>query len=78
VVEIDAGEGEVVMAAVDGGFISVAHDRVSILSEHAVLASDIDVSAERAELEDAQGEEGPDAEARVRRAEARIRAAERA
>jgi len=78
VVEIDAGDGEVVMAAVDGGFISVAHDRVSILSEHAVLAADIDVSAERAELEDAQGEEGADAEARVRRAEARIRAAERA
>jgi F-type H+-transporting ATPase subunit epsilon len=78
VVEIDAGDGEVVMAAVDGGFISVAHDRVSILSEHAVLAADIDVSAERAELEDAQGEEGPDADARVRRAEARIRAAERA
>ncbi|GAB3258898.1 F0F1 ATP synthase subunit epsilon [Nocardioides dilutus] len=78
VVEIDAGDGEVVMAAVDGGFISVANDRVSILSEHAVLAADIDVSAERAELEDAQGEEGPDAEARIRRAEARIRAAERA
>jgi F-type H+-transporting ATPase subunit epsilon len=78
VVEIDAGDGEVVKAAVDGGFISVAHDRVSILSEHAVLAADIDVSAERSELEDAQGEEGPDAEARVRRAEARIRAAERA
>jgi F-type H+-transporting ATPase subunit epsilon len=78
VVEIDAGDGEVVKAAVDGGFISVAHDRVSILSEHAVLAADIDVSAERSELEAAQAEEGTDAEARVRRAEARIRAAERA
>jgi F-type H+-transporting ATPase subunit epsilon len=78
VVEIDAGDGEVVKAAVDGGFISVAHDRVSILSEHAVLAADIDVSAERSELEVAQAEEGADAEARVRRAEARIRAAERA
>jgi F-type H+-transporting ATPase subunit epsilon len=78
VVEIDAGDGEVVKAAVDGGFISVAHDRVSILSEHAVLAADIDVNAERSELEAAQGEEGPDAEARIRRAEARIRAVERA
>ena len=66
------------MAAVDGGFISVANDRVSILSEHAVLAADIDVSAERSELEAAQGDEGDDAEARIRRAEARIRAAERA
>jgi F-type H+-transporting ATPase subunit epsilon len=78
VVEIESADGEVVMAAVDGGFISVAHDRVSILSEHAVLAADIDVSAERSELEEAQAEEGAEAEARVRRAEARIHAAERA
>jgi F-type H+-transporting ATPase subunit epsilon len=78
IVEIDAGDGEVVIAAVDGGFISVAQDRVSILSEHAVLADEIDVSSERSELEAAQGEEGEDAEARIRRAEARIRAAERA
>ena len=78
IVEIDAGDGDVVVAAVDGGFISVAHDRVSILSEHAVLAEEIDVSSERSELEAAQGEEGDGAEARIRRAEARIRAAERA
>ena len=78
VVEIDTGDGEVVVAAVDGGFISVAHDRVSILSEHAVLAAEIDVSAERSELEAAQNDEGGDAEARIRRSEARIRAAERA
>ena len=78
IVEIDSGDGDVVIAAVDGGFISVAQDRVSILSEHAVLAEEIDVSAERSELESAQGEEGEDAEARIRRAEARIRAAERA
>lgn len=78
VVEIDPGDGEVVMAAVDGGFISVAGDRVSILSEHAVLAADIDVSAERSELEAAQADGSDDAEARIRRAEARIRAAEKA
>ena len=78
VVEIDTGDGEVVVAAVDGGFISVAHDRVSILSEHALLADEIDVSAERSELESAQSDDGDDAEARIRRAEARIRAAERA
>src|SRR3712207_3453981 len=78
VVEIDADGGEKVVAAVDGGFISVAQDRVSILSEHAVLADQIDVSAERSALESAQAEEGEEAQARVRRAEARIRAAERA
>lgn len=77
VVEIDTGD-EVVVAAVDGGFISVAHDRVSILSEHALLADEIDVSAERSELEAAQSDEGDDSAARIRRAEARIRAAERA
>src|SRR3712207_4813762 len=58
VVEIDTGEGEEVVAAVDGGFISVAKDRVSILSEHAVLAEEIDVAGERSELESAQAEEG--------------------
>jgi len=78
VVEIDTGSDEVVIAAVDGGFISVAHDRVSILSQHAVLAAEIDVEAEKSELEAAQADEGDDAEARIRRSEARIRAAERA
>ena len=78
VVEIDTGGGDVVVAAVDGGFISVANDRVSILSANAVLAADIDVSAERSELESAQGDDSDDAEARIRRSEVRIRAAERA
>lgn len=77
VVEIDTGDGEVVIAAVDGGFISVAHDRVSILSEHAVLAAEVDVDSERSELEAAQADETDDAEARIRRSEARLRAAER-
>ncbi len=45
VVEITAEEGDVVVAAVDGGFLSVAADRVSILSERAVLAEEIDVDA---------------------------------
>jgi F-type H+-transporting ATPase subunit epsilon len=80
VVEISAEEGDVVVAAVDGGFLSVAADRVSILSERAVLAEEIDVEAARAELEGGfDGEVAEDeAERRIRRAEARIRAAERA
>lgn len=80
VVEITGEDGDVVVAAVDGGFLSVAADRVSVLSERAVLAEEIDVDAARAELE-----RGPDtdlaeddAERRIRRAEARIRAAEKA
>ena len=77
VVEIDTGD-ETVVAAVDGGFISVAFNRVSILSEHALLADEIDVKAVESELEEARASEDDDADARIRRAEARIRAAEKA
>lgn len=78
VVEISAEGGETVVAAVDGGFLSVANNRVSILSEHAVLAAEIDTSAAQAELDEARSSDGDDSESRIRRAEARIRAAERA
>ena len=77
VVEIDPVDGDRMHAAVDGGFVSVANNRVSILSEHATLAHDIDVDKERAELEAAQAEDDEGAKARVLRAEARIRAAEK-
>ncbi|MDN4162771.1 F0F1 ATP synthase subunit epsilon [Nocardioides abyssi] len=80
VVEIAEVGGDVVVAAVDGGFLSVAADRVSILSERAVLAAEVDVDQTRAELDEARGLIGSEdeAERRVRRAEARIRAVERA
>jgi F-type H+-transporting ATPase subunit epsilon len=66
------------VAAVDDGFISVAANRVSILAGHADLATDIDLSQARSDLERAQGE-GDDrgSEAEVRRLRARVRAAER-
>lgn len=80
VVEISPDEGPVVVATVDGGFLSVANDRVSILSEHVLLAEEIDVDEARTELETARGLIGSDdeAERRIRRAEARIRAVEKA
>lgn len=78
VVEITAVEGDDLVAAVDGGFLSVAHNRVSILSEHAVLSHEIDVEAARAELEAAEGDDSEEAAERARRAEARIRAVEKA
>lgn len=78
VVEITPVDEEKVFAAVDGGFLSVAHNRVSVLSQFAALSGEIDVAAERAELEAAEADSDEDAAARVRRAEARIRAAERA
>ena len=52
VVEIRSPEGEIWVAAVYGGFLSVAQDRVSILAEYAELAHEIDLEqapgAERA------------------------------
>lgn len=72
-------DGDTVYAAVDAGFLSMANNRVSILTEHAELADDIDVEAARAELEKHQGadEDDEEAAAAVRRAEARIRTAEK-
>jgi F-type H+-transporting ATPase subunit epsilon len=77
-VEISAPDG-IVHAAVDGGFISVADDRVSILTEHALLAEEIKIDEAKAELEAAEGlPTGDEREMRIRRASARIRAAEKA
>ena len=77
-VEISAPDG-IVHAAVDGGFLSVADDRVSILTEHAVLAEEIRIDEAKAELEAAEGlSTGDEREMRIRRASARIRAAEKA
>lgn len=80
VVEIST-DGEVVVGTVDGGFLSVADDRVSVLSERALLAEEIDVDEAEVELEAARAEGAGgtgEPERRIRRAEARIRAVERA
>lgn len=80
VVEITPADGtDVVVATVDGGFISVAQDRVSILSETSLLAQDIDLSAAQIEAETARNliGEADEAERRLRQAEARIRAVEK-
>jgi|EndMetStandDraft_8_1072994.scaffolds.fasta_scaffold177446_3 F-type H+-transporting ATPase subunit epsilon len=80
IVEITAEDGHTVFAVADGGFLSVANDRVSILSEHAELATEVDVEEARAQLEDARAghlTDGSDAERRIRMSEARIRVVER-
>ncbi|HWI44425.1 MAG TPA: F0F1 ATP synthase subunit epsilon [Nocardioides sp.] len=80
VVEIQvAGTDDVLFAAVDAGFISVAKDRVSILSEHIELGQEVHVEKAQADLEEARLLIGKndDAEKRVRAAEARLRAAEK-
>ena len=66
-------DGERIVAAVHGGFLSVTADSVSVLAESADLADEIDVEASRTALRDA----GDDAKAAAV-AQGRIRAAERA
>jgi F-type H+-transporting ATPase subunit epsilon len=82
VVDVQTAEGETWVAAVDAGFLSVANNRISILSEHAEMSHEIDLEKARADLERAKqaGEYDSESEAEdaVRRAEARIRAVERA
>jgi F-type H+-transporting ATPase subunit epsilon len=46
-------EGAEVVAAVNGGFFSVADDRVSVLAREAQIGGDVDASAIRAALEEA-------------------------
>ncbi|GAB3266663.1 hypothetical protein GCM10027425_33230 [Alteromonas gracilis] len=79
VVDIQTAEGETWVAAVDAGILSVANDRVSILAERAEMSHEIDLENARAELDRAKeaGENSDAAREHVRRAEARIQAAER-
>jgi F-type H+-transporting ATPase subunit epsilon len=48
-----AAEGATVVAAVNGGFFSVADDRVSVLAREAQLGGDVDTGATRAALDEA-------------------------
>jgi F-type H+-transporting ATPase subunit epsilon len=77
-VEIRTPDGDYLVAAVSGGFLSVANNRVSVLAESAEMSDEIDLEAARAELERAQGSGEEDDGAAVRAAEARIRAVEKA
>ncbi|MDQ3158367.1 MAG: F0F1 ATP synthase subunit epsilon [Actinomycetota bacterium] len=74
VVEITPTEGAPFRAAVEEGFLSVADNRVSILSEDAFLADEINLEAAKSDLAEAESAEDEDA---ARRAEARIRAVEK-
>ena len=80
VVDVTTSEGETWVAAVDTGFLSVASNRISILSEHAQMSHDVDLESARADLERARaaGEADDEAQQQAARAwaEARIRAAE--
>jgi F-type H+-transporting ATPase subunit epsilon len=77
-VEIRTPEGDYLVAAVSGGFLSVANNRVSVLAESAEMSDEIDVAAARAELERAQRSDEEEDQAAARAAEARVRAVEKA
>ncbi len=67
-----------VLAAVGGGFFSVADDRVSILAQRAELGSEIDRATAQARLDaalEAAGGEGGEETVDVRHARAVLRAA---
>jgi F-type H+-transporting ATPase subunit epsilon len=69
IVKVTTTDGEVVTAAVFGGFLSVTHDKVSVLAEAAELADEIDAQAAR----DALARAGDDADAQPVRARASAR-----
>jgi F-type H+-transporting ATPase subunit epsilon len=79
-VDVTTAEGESWVAAVNAGFLSVAANRISILSEQAQMVHDIDLEKARQDLQRAEsaGENSDDAAEAAEKAwaEARIRAAE--
>ncbi|HJV12853.1 MAG TPA: F0F1 ATP synthase subunit epsilon [Propionibacteriaceae bacterium] len=71
------------IVAVDGGFISVSHGRVSILSEYARMADEVTVAQAEKELAEAQraldsGEGSDEDRKHFLRATAQLRAAQKA
>ena len=68
-IQIRPSGGQPVLAAVDGGFLSVSDDVVSILVEQAELSDEIDRGAAEEELRRAEAEGD---EAGARRARARV------
>ena len=72
IVSITTTDGEKIVAAVNGGFLSITAGSVSVLAESADFADDIDVEGARQELSDAG-----DDPAVAARARGRIKAAER-
>ena len=76
-VEIVSGDETRVRAAVSGGFLSVADDRVAILAAQAQLSAEVDTEAARHELDSALAEAGggPEEPADAKYARALLRAA---
>lgn len=82
IVDVTTVEGETWIAAVDSGFLSVANNRISILSEHAQMSHDIDLEKARTDYERAkkagENDDDPALAVTAAYAEALVRAAEKA
>ena len=78
-VRVHEEEGSEETIAVHGGFVEVSHDRVTVLSDVAEVASQIDVERARTAHDRAEAqlrtEHDAEAEAALRRARVRIEAA---
>ena len=76
VVQILTEDAEV-RAAVSGGFLSVADDRISVLAAQAQLGEEVDIEEARQELATAlaEGQAGAEDSPAVKYARARLRAA---
>ena len=76
VVTIRGAEGDDLVVAAHGGFVSVTERGVSILAETAEISTEIDVERARDALSRAEAErDDPGAMAAARRAQSRLRAA---
>ena len=78
--EVLTADGRREILAIDGGLISVADNRVSLLSQFARVAKEIDLKAAEHELADAekrldQGEVDEETMQHFRRAQAQVKAA---
>jgi F-type H+-transporting ATPase subunit epsilon len=70
-VQIDAVD-ERVYAVIDGGFLSVANNRISVLAEHAQLANEVDLEGARRDLEEARSSAESPMDPDLLHAEARV------
>jgi len=82
-VEIITSEGAREVVAVEGGFLSVARDRVSILSEYAKMGQEITLADAEKSLAEATsaidgGDDSDDTRQRFQRATAQLKAAQKA
>jgi F-type H+-transporting ATPase subunit epsilon len=76
-VQIDSGD-ERVYAVIDGGFISVANNRVSVLAEHAQLSREVNLEEARRDLDEARANADSPQDPALMLAEARVAVGERA